>query len=86
MGKRKKRSRRRPVKALPKGVRSAHELPGSSPHTHRSSFNWQSTLSDERKDEIIAWQASLDANQRKMLQETIEDVEADTADSLNPDL
>ena len=55
-------------------------------HTHQSSFNWQSHLSSERKDEIVAWVDGLNENEQAMLEEIIEDVETDTADSLNPDL
>lgn len=55
-------------------------------HTHRSSFNWQSSLSDERKDEIISWVAHLIKDEQKMLEEIIDDAEDSTADSLNSDL
>lgn len=40
-------------------------------HTHPSSFNWQSDLSDERKNEIILWVASLDGNQQKCWQKSL---------------
>lgn len=55
-------------------------------HTSRSSFNWQSDLSDERKDQIIAWVKSLSEDEQQMLQEIIDDVEQETYDSQNPDL
>ena len=55
-------------------------------HTDRSSFNWQSNLSDKRKDEIIKWEASLTTNQVKMLDQIVTDIEADTYDSSDTDL
>lgn len=55
-------------------------------HTNRSSFSWRSPLTDERKDEIIAWVATFDENQKQMLQEIIDDVEAETYDANDPDL
>lgn len=42
-------------------------------HTHRSSFFWNSSLSDERKDEIIAWLQTLDDNQKQMIEELLQD-------------
>ena len=46
-------------------------------HTHRSSFFWDSKLSDERKDEIIAWVASLGNAEVQMLNDITQDVRED---------
>ena len=47
-------------------------------HTHHSSFFWDSDLSDERKDQIITWVASLSENEASLLKDAIKDVIAET--------
>ncbi len=46
-------------------------------HTHRSSFYWDSRLGNERKDELIAWVASLSEEDARNLGDLIEDSRED---------
>lgn len=49
----------------------------SRQHTFRSSFFWNSKLSDERKDEIIAWVASLSDEDADKLEDLLQDTRLD---------
>ncbi len=49
----------------------------SRQHTFRSSFFWNSKLSDERKDEIIAWVASLSDEDADKLEDLLQDARLD---------
>jgi len=46
-------------------------------HTSRDSFFWNSSLSDERKDQIIEWLASLDENSQSIVVDLLNDVRDD---------
>ena len=46
-------------------------------HTHLSSFYWKSSLTDKRKRAIIKWLDGLTKDKQAMIEEIIEDVEAD---------
>ena len=49
----------------------------SRQHTFRSSFFWNSKRSDERKDEIIAWVASLSDEDADKLEDLLQDARLD---------
>lgn len=40
--------------------------------THLSSFHWDSSLSDERKEQIIEWCKSLPSEQRQLLEDLLD--------------
>lgn len=42
-------------------------------YTHKSSFFWDSDLTDERKGELIKWVKSLDKDKAKMLEDLLDD-------------
>lgn len=49
-----------------------------TPHTHPSSFYWNSDLSEDRKLEICEWVKSLTPAQFSMLGELLNDVQEET--------
>ena len=46
-------------------------------HTAPSSFHWNSRLSDQRKQELIDWVASLSDDEAGMLEDLLQDVRDD---------
>lgn len=49
----------------------------SREHTHRSSFFWDSKLTEKRKDELIAWIKSLSDEDADKLEDLLRDVRED---------
>lgn len=44
-------------------------------YEHMNHFHWQTDLSEERREELLAWVASLDDNQKRMLGDLLADCE-----------
>lgn len=60
----------------------------SRQHTHRSAFFWDSKLTDERKDELIAWVKSQSDEDADKLEDLLHDVRDDQrySDDMEGDL